>query len=45
MVAAFACVPLDALVVSAAQLEMLTAVGGTKSLSAAVNESDERLLR
>src|SRR5215216_1276558 len=32
-------------VVSPAQLEMVTAWGGTKSLSAAVNESEERLLR
>jgi hypothetical protein len=34
-----------AFVASPAQFEMLTAWGGTKSLSAAVNESDERLLR
>ena len=34
-----------ALVVKAAQLLIVTACGGTKSFRAAVNESDERLLR
>src|SRR5215204_1297710 len=32
-------------VVRAAQLEMVTAWGGTKSLSAALNSAEERLLR